>query len=127
MPFKKGQTPKGAKPFRKGQSGNPKGREPGVPNRSTILKKWLTTEVDALNPITGGQEKLTVEDEVIFALITRARTGDVPAIREILDSTYGKLADKNELSGAVDVNVPSPAELKKKFAERRKSVEALDD
>ena len=29
--------------FKKGQSGNPKGRPVGSKNRSTIVKKWLET------------------------------------------------------------------------------------
>jgi hypothetical protein len=110
MPFKKGETPKGARPFKKGKSGNPAGYPKGIPNRSTILKKWLAFELNVLNPITGGQEKLTVEDEVIFALITRARQGDIAAIREILDSTYGKLTDKHEITGetAVQITIIEP-------------------
>jgi hypothetical protein len=72
----------------------------GIPNRSTVLKKWLTAKTKIINPITKDQERGTVEDEVVLALITKAVMGDVPAIREILDTMYGKLTDKQEQLGA---------------------------
>jgi hypothetical protein len=77
-----------------------KGRPEGVRNRSTILKKWLTAELDIVNPITKGKQRGTVEDEVMLALITKARTGDVPAIKEVLDTMYGKLTDKIEVTAS---------------------------
>jgi hypothetical protein len=77
----------------KGETANPYGRPKGSKNRSTILRKWLETKEKIKNPITGAEEQVTVEDAVILALIGKARKGDVAAIREILDSNYGKLTD----------------------------------
>lgn len=107
MRFKKGEIPVGAKPFKKGQSGNPKGRPEGAKSRSTILNKWLSVNTDIFNPITKDKERGTVEDEVVLALVTKARKGDVPAIREILDTMYGKLTEKQELgvNGPITVKV----------------------
>jgi hypothetical protein len=45
-------------PFKKGQSGNPKGRPVGRKSRSTIAKKWLETPEKFKNPITGEIEEL---------------------------------------------------------------------
>lgn len=45
MPFKKGETPKGAKPFQKGQSGNPAGKAPGTRSLKTILRDILDTRL----------------------------------------------------------------------------------
>jgi len=98
--FKKGETPRGAKPWEKGASGNPNGRPEGAKSRSTVLKKWLSAELDLINPITRDKERGTVEDEVILALVTKARKGDVGAIKEVLDTMYGKLTDKIQ----IDVN-----------------------
>jgi len=77
----------------KGETANPNGRPKGSKNRSTILRKWLEAKEKIKNPITGAEEQVTVEDAVILALIGKARKGDVAAIREILDSNYGKLTD----------------------------------
>lgn len=77
-----------------------RGRPLGSKSRSTILRKWLEAELDIVNPITKDKERGTVEDEVILALITKARKGDVSALKEVLDTMYGKLSDKTELSSA---------------------------
>lgn len=85
--------------FKPGESGNPAGLPSGTKQRSTILNKWLSVETELLNPITKLKQKGTVEDEVILALITKARKGDVPAVKEILDSVYGKIPNKDEITG----------------------------
>jgi hypothetical protein len=69
----------------------------GVPHRATVLKKWLSTELDIENPITKETHRGSVEDDVMLALITKARTGDVSAIKEILDTMYGKITDKVQI------------------------------
>ena len=38
------------KPFKKGESGNPNGRPKGSLNRSTVAKKWLSTNQEYKNP-----------------------------------------------------------------------------
>jgi hypothetical protein len=115
------------KPFPKGQSGNPAGRPEGTRNRSTVLKRLLETVCDFTNPLTLRKETAELEEQILIALIAKARRGDVTAVREILDTVYGKLSEKNELSGAVDVNMLTLEEVKKRAAERRKQVESLDD
>jgi len=86
------------KPFVAGQSGNPKGRQLGSKNRSTIVKEWLEQSTD-------GEQNI---DRVMRALINKASEGDVPAIREALDSAFGKLTDKQEHSGNMTVSWPVP-------------------
>lgn len=76
-------------PFPKGVSGNPKGRPKGAKSRSTIVREWLEMETD-------GEPNI---DRVMRALIKKASEGDIPAIKEALDSAFGKLTDKQELSG----------------------------
>jgi len=102
----------------KGETANPNGRPKGVKNRSTILRKWLELNEKLKNPITGEIEQLTVEDAVILALISKARKGDVAAIREILDTNYGKITESlnietNELKKTV--NDLFPEELKELY------------
>jgi hypothetical protein len=113
--------------FQKGQSGNPEGRPEGTRNRSTVLRELLSQICDFTNPITLRKESADLETQIMTALAARARRGDVTAIREIQDTLYGKLSEKNELSGNVNVNLESVEEMKKRFAERLKQVEELDD
>ena len=76
-------------PYKKGQSGNPKGRPVGSKNRSTIAKKWLGVEQDLKNPLTGEKENMSQEDLMTLALIKKAREGDTQAYQKLLDSAYG--------------------------------------
>jgi len=115
------------KNFPKGQSGNPAGRPVGTRNRSTVLKELLEQVCDFTNPVTLKREGADLETQIMTALIARARRGDVTAIREIMDTVYGKVSEKNELSGSLDVNMLSMDEFKKRAEERRKQVEGLDD
>jgi hypothetical protein len=129
MPRKKDDIIKDGEKTRFSKENQPvnRGRKEGTLNRSTILRYWMDQPVEVLNPISRQKQNGTVEDEVVLALVTKARQGDVPAIRETLDTLYGKLTDKSELSGSVDVNMPSVEELNKQFEERLKQVEDLDD
>lgn len=115
------------KPFPKGQSGNPEGRPEGARNRSTLLKELLATVSEFHNPLTLRKESAELEEQILIALIARATRGNVIAIREILDTVYGKVTEKKELTGDVNVSLLSPEEFKKRAAERRKAVEELDD
>jgi len=82
------------KPFKKGKSGNPKGRPKGSRNRSTIAKKWLSTETKGKNPITGEEEILTQEDLMTLAQLRKAINGDTPAYKALEDSAYGQPAQE---------------------------------
>jgi hypothetical protein len=85
------------KSFKKGQSGNPKGRPKGSLNRSTIAKKWL--EVLSQEELEDGVVKwLSNEEAITLALIQKARKGDVNAYKALMDSAYGTAKD------TVDIN-----------------------
>ncbi len=85
-------------PFKKGQSGNPKGRPVGSKNRSTIARKWLEATEKSKNPITGDLEELTQEDIGTLALIKKMRQGDVRAYKELMDSMYGTAKETIDLN-----------------------------
>ncbi len=79
-------------PFPKGVSGNPSGKPKGIRNRSTIVR-------EALEAIIGeGDSKQQVVDMLTAAIIRKAAQGDVPAYKELLDSGYGKLTEKQEVA-----------------------------
>lgn len=84
--------------FKKGQSGNPKGRPVGSKNRSTIVKKWLETVQKSKNPISGELEDLSQEDMITLAILKKARAGDVRAYKELMDSLYGSAKETIDLN-----------------------------
>ena len=71
---------KGLKPFKKGQSGNPKGRPKKIPAIDALL-------ADVLGKERGGK---TEAEAILTALAMRARSGDVRAAEVLLDRAYGK-------------------------------------
>jgi hypothetical protein len=92
--------------FKKGQSGNLKGHPKGVKNRATILKKWIAIAAKVKHPETDEDLPGTIEDKVNLSLITKALAGDVQAIKEINDTLYGKIPDKqeHEIKGKVKIS-----------------------
>ena len=94
--------------WRPGQSGNPSGRKEGSKNRSTILKKWIEYNCSITDPTTGNEIAGTIEDKIALALVGRAISGDVAAIREIYDSVYGKLDNNKEFDSQLTVTISGP-------------------
>lgn len=81
-------------PAKKGEVRNPKGKPKGTKNFKTIIKEFLDVETDAMNPMSGKLEKLSVGQQVVIALLAKAKKGDVPAIKELLDRIDGKAEQK---------------------------------
>tara|TARA_R110002012_G_C11324829_1_gene576280 strand:+ start:90 stop:410 length:321 start_codon:yes stop_codon:yes gene_type:complete len=76
-------------PYKKGESGNLKGRPKGSKNRATIAKRWLEILENAKNPISGKDEELSQEDMITLAMLSKARSGDVNAYKALMDSAFG--------------------------------------
>ena len=95
MPFKKGVTPPGAKPFKKGQSGNPKGPKPKIPELDKLL-------AEVLGETQNGVEAAKA---ILMALRTKAIKGDVRASEVLLDRAYGKSKERVEHSGEMEMKV----------------------
>jgi hypothetical protein len=93
-------NPQNIKPPKKGEIRNPKGRGKGTRNRSTIVKYWIEAIENTTNPITKKIEDLSQADLMTLAMIKKARKGDVSAYKELMDSAFGKITDKTELTGA---------------------------
>jgi hypothetical protein len=66
--------------FKKGQSGNPKGARPKIPQLDVLLATVLGAEK---NGISAAQE-------ILIALYKRAKSGDVRAAEVLLDRGWGK-------------------------------------
>lgn len=75
-------------PWKKGQSGNVRGRPKGSRNRSTIVRELLEAKA------TDGDGQIA--DQLTRALIQKAVEGDVRAFKELMDSAYGKVKDTVE-------------------------------
>lgn len=84
MPFKKGETPKGAIPFVKGKSGNPAGKPCKIPGLDKLLAEVLGEDKDGI----------TAAKAILMALRAKATKGDVRAAEVLLDRAYGKSISK---------------------------------
>ena len=89
----------GNKPFKKGQSGNPKGRPKKIPELRELLANVLGDQKDGK----------TAAEAILMALRNKAIKGDVRAAELLLDRAYGKPKSELELSGSVGtVILPKP-------------------
>lgn len=75
------------KPFKKGQSGNPKGRTPKLPELDKLLDEVLGAEKDGV----------PAAKQILIALYKRALRGDVRAAEVLMDRAYGKAKQVTEL------------------------------
>lgn len=101
---RRGGTPENLIPAEKGEIRNPNGRPVGSRNRETIVNQWLEAVKDAKNPISGEIESLPISDQMVLALIGKALKGDVAAFKELMDSSYGKIKEKIEHSGNIEIS-----------------------
>jgi len=79
---KGGSPPQGSK-FKKGTSGNPKGRPKGSKNLSTILMEAARDQVTAT--IDGKPRKISKIQATAMQLATKAAAGDRAAMGKFLD------------------------------------------
>lgn len=78
------------KPFKKGQSGNPKGRPPDL---DTVINKLFHDGADIEAMLIEGMK--------------RAKKGDLSWSRELLDRIYGRVKQDVEVRGNIILNFDS--------------------
>ena len=78
----RGQPPKHTQ-FRKGMSGNPKGRPKGSKNLSTLLREAADDQVSAT--IGGKTRTISKLQATAMQLATKAASGDLAAINKFLE------------------------------------------
>ncbi len=93
--MKKGGNPQNLKPFKKGQSGNPKGRPKKLPKLDELLAEVLGTE-------SKGK---TIAENILRSLQKQAMKGNVKAAELLLDRAYGKAKQSLDVSGDLNLNV----------------------
>lgn len=125
MPFEKGVTPPGAITFQPGQSGNPDGRPPGSFSFKVIAEKILDGKITVEQ--AGEMRQMTRKEKAILNIIEDACNDEDPAVRlralaYIIERTEGKVPDKLEHSG--DINMGLVAQSAGKIKDFLKS---LDD
>ena len=86
--------------YKKGESGNAKGRPKGTLNRKTIAREYLAFLQEEVNPLTGIKELLSNEDMITLALIHKAKKGDVNSYKALMGSAYGGVKQNVELTEA---------------------------
>lgn len=85
--------------FVPGVSGNPAGKPPGTKHMSTLLE-------EAIKKVAEGSDD--PEDlQIVKALIKKAKSGDISAIKEIWDRLEGKAAQSLDVKsdGTLTINV----------------------
>lgn len=70
--------------FKKGQSGNPAGRESGVPNTRSLIEKEGSEQMTITE--NGIQKVITKREATIKALYAKAMKGDVSAVKTLLEA-----------------------------------------
>lgn len=93
----KGGTPENLKSYKKGQSGNPKGRPPGVVSIDFQIREAMKVELTQLDPVTGISVTKTA-GEFMYAHIAAkaAKDGDLSAIEKVFERTEGKAIARQE-------------------------------
>lgn len=91
--MKRGGNIKNLKPFKKGETGNPKGRPPKLPDIDVLLADVLGEEKDGK----------TAAQAILMALRAKAAKGDVRAAEVLLDRGWGKV--KQPIDGNFNVGM----------------------
>jgi hypothetical protein len=95
-----GNPPKHTR-FKKGQSGNSRGRPPGSLNLATVLARTLREKV-VINYKNGRHKVMTKLELAITKLVDNAAAGDGHAIRYLCQLVISA----EERSGAVEPTIP---------------------
>src|ERR1700740_778913 len=77
-----GKPPRGAG-FKKGQSGNPRGRPPGSKNLTTLLNEALNETVTITE--NGRRRKITKREAVLKQLVHNTASADPRSLKILLD------------------------------------------
>ena len=84
----KGVPPEHTK-FKKGQSGNPKGRPP-IRDIKVVLQELLSQEKNGTQLIDG----------LMSVVVNKALKGDLKAVDMLLSYTFGKATQRTEITGS---------------------------
>lgn len=109
-----GKPPK-ATQFKKGKSGNPKGKPKGHKNFKTDLKEALDTKISVR--IDGREKKMTKQRAFIESLVGQSLQGNDRARGHLL-STIVRFLDDNLDNGALHDTTAEDLEILQRFEQR---------
>lgn len=87
--------------WKKGESGNPKGRPKGAKSITNTIVSLLEKEINLnAHPITGQPNvRLSVREIMVLAMLKKALRGDMEAIKTVLERVEGKVPFPMEHTG----------------------------
>ena len=88
--------------FKKGESGNPKGRPRKDESLSDILRVQLNKR------IAGGESKKLAKEAIVEAMIRLAVNGDLTAARMIMDRTEGTPKQTADINTQIEYTIIPP-------------------
>lgn len=88
--------------FKKGQTGNPKGRPKKIPELKELLANVLGDEKDGK----------TAAEAILMALRAKAVKGDVRAAQLLLDRAYGQAKQEQDIAVTYNQVIKPPAPQK---------------
>ncbi len=101
------------KPFRKGQSGNPKGR----PKKELCLTEALREELQNVSPADASGQNRTWMQLIVEATMRLAIKGNSAALKEVWERVDGKVKDNVNVEGGIKViRLPAPIEDDEEWA-----------
>lgn len=95
--------------FKKGQSGNPRGRPKGTTNLATTLKRTLNEKVTITE--NGRQKAISKGEAAIKQLVNRAAQGEIAYMRLLLPAMHAAEATLAADTGKATVDLTDPSIL----------------
>jgi hypothetical protein len=100
-------------PWKPGESGNPKGKPKGAKSFKTILTELMEIQLKDPKLLNSFKKKFpelidlkkgkTPKELIMIRLMAEAMGGNMQATKELLERFDGKVTDKTEISGGIQI------------------------
>ena len=116
MPFEKGITPEGAKPFEPGESGNPNGRprkyvtllkEQGykLSEINDTIQVMMSMNMEELNEVYKNPKATIIEKTIANAMNKSLQKGSLYSLDTLLTRVYGKPKEQYDIQQDTKIEV----------------------
>ncbi len=110
------------KSWKKGQSGNPKGR----PRKADCLTSLLKEEIEKIDP--DDQQKRTHKELIVIATMALAKKGNATALKEVWERMDGRTTNKIEIQDSPNAMLLAKALSRKELKKLNERLErAVND